>query len=80
MKVTVRLLAGYRRYLPADHDGQAGYAHEVAAGTPVADLLAVLPIPATDAFTFFLNGRHGERTQVLEEGDVVSVFPAVGGG
>jgi hypothetical protein len=48
MQVTVRLLAGYRRYLPEDHDGQAGYAHEVAAGTLLADLLAELPIPTKD--------------------------------
>ncbi len=80
MRITVRLLASYRRYLPEDHDEQAGYAHEVAAGTPVAELLADLPIPPTDAYTFFLNGRHADPTRVLEEGDVVSVFPAVGGG
>ena len=29
MQITVRLLASYRRYLPKDHDIQAGYVHDV---------------------------------------------------
>jgi molybdopterin converting factor small subunit len=80
MQITIRLLASYRRYLPDDHDDQAGYVHEVGAGTTVADLLVGLPIPKADACTHFVNGRHTERGRVLKEGDVVSVFPAVGGG
>jgi molybdopterin converting factor small subunit len=46
----------------------------------VGDVLAGLPIPAGDVYTFFVNGRHADRGQALQEGDVVSVFPAVGGG
>lgn len=80
MQVTVRLLASYRRYLPDDHDQQAGYVREITAGTALADLLAELPIPPEDPYTFLLNGRHVEGSQVLEAGDVVSVFPAAGGG
>jgi molybdopterin converting factor small subunit len=80
MQITVRLLANYRRYLPGEHDHQAGFAHDVAAGTTLADLRAKLPIPPEDPCTFLLNGRHVESGQVLEAGDVVSVFPAAGGG
>lgn len=97
MRITVRLLASYRRYLPQGDDEQAGYCqglpagsvagderagycHEVPAGSTVGGVLASLPIPQGEVYTFFVNGRHTERDQVLEEGDVVSVFPAVGGG
>jgi molybdopterin converting factor small subunit len=80
MRVTIRLLAGYRRYLPADHDAQAGYAYDVPPGHRVGDILAELPIPEKDAYTFLLNGNHAEREQPLHEGDVLAVFPAVGGG
>jgi molybdopterin synthase sulfur carrier subunit len=80
MQITVRLLASYRRYLPDNHDQHAGYAHDVAAGTTLSDLLTELPIPQEEPYTFFLNGRHADRGRTLEEGDVVSVFPAVGGG
>jgi len=80
LRITVRLLASYRQHLPPSHDDQAGYVLQVAPGTPVGQLLAGLPIPAGDRYTFFVNGRHADRDQVLREGDVISIFPAVGGG
>jgi sulfur carrier protein ThiS len=80
MRITVRLLATYRRYLPADHDGRAGYERDVPKGTRVDEILADLPIPADDPCTILVNGRHANRRQVLRDGDVVAVFPAVGGG
>jgi hypothetical protein len=80
MEVTVRLLASYRRFLPEGHDPQVGYACDVQPGTRVGDVLSDLPIPATATPTFLVNGRHAERAQVLQAGDVLSVFPAAGGG
>ena len=80
MQITVRLLASYRQYLPARHNDQAGYPCLVADGALVGDLLAELPIPPDDFCTFLVNGRHAERDQVLQEGDILSVFPTAGGG
>ncbi|MCL7454393.1 MAG: MoaD/ThiS family protein [Anaerolineae bacterium] len=80
MQITVRLLASYRQYLPEDHDNQAGFRYEVQPRSSVGDILEQLPVPADEPYTFFVNGRHAEREQVLEPGDVLSVFPAVGGG
>ena len=80
MQITVRLLASYRQYLPDHHDPRAGYPYQIEDGALVGDLLAALPIPPNDFSTFLVNGRHAERDQVLQEGDVLSVFPAAGGG
>jgi molybdopterin converting factor small subunit len=80
MRITVRLLASYRRFLPEDHDANAGFPHEVAPKASVGEVLAGLPIPPGEAYTFFVNGRHSERSQILRPDDVLSVFPAVGGG
>ena len=80
MQITVRLLASYRQYLPARHNAQAGYPCQVADHALVGDVLAALPIPPGDSYTFLINGRHAERDQVLQEGDLLSVFPAAGGG
>jgi sulfur carrier protein ThiS len=80
VQITVRLLASYRQYLPRDHDAQAGYQVQVLQGSRVSDVLAELPIPPGDVLTFFVNGRHAQRDQVLREDDILSVFPAVGGG
>jgi molybdopterin converting factor small subunit len=80
MQITIRLLASFRRYLPEGYDAQAGYPCEVTPGARIGDVLAGLPIPPDHACTFFVNGRHADPGQVLQEGDVLSVFPAAGGG
>jgi molybdopterin converting factor small subunit len=80
MRITIRLLAGYRRYLPQVHDGQGGYVREVPTGCRVGEVMDMLNIPANDPNTFLVNGVHAVRDQVLHDGDVLAVFPAVGGG
>jgi molybdopterin converting factor small subunit len=80
MEVTVRLLASYRQYLPEGADARAGYRLEVPEGTTVVRALGRLLVPRDEICTYFVNGRHAERDQVLQDGDILSVFPAVGGG
>lgn len=80
MQITVRLLASYRQYLPENSDAQSGYPLEVLNGATVGGVLPLLPVPQDEVCTYFINGRHAERDMVLQEGDVLSVFPAVGGG
>jgi molybdopterin converting factor small subunit len=80
MEITVRLLASYRRFLPEQTHAEQGYSQTVEAGSRVADLLQSLPIPPAEVYTFFVNGRHADLDQALQDGDVVSIFPAAGGG
>jgi sulfur carrier protein ThiS len=80
VQITIQLLADYRRYLPEGHDAQGSYHLEISSGARVADALATLSIPPGSAYTFLANGRHAGSDQVLHEGDVLSIFPAVGGG
>ena len=60
--------------------GPAGASVTIPEGARVADLLAELPLPAGAVYTFFVNGRHAEPHQLLQEGDELVLFPAVGGG
>ena len=80
MQITVRLLASYRQYSPVGRHPQAGYPLQVGDGALVSEVLVALPIPQDDSYTVLVNGRHAERDQVLQEGDLLSVFPAAGGG
>jgi molybdopterin converting factor small subunit len=80
MQITVRLLASYRNYLPEEHDAGAGFPLEVEPGTIVCRVVDGLPIPRDGRTTVMVNGRHADWEQRLEAGDVVAVFPAVGGG
>ena len=80
MHITVRLLGSFRDLVPDAGVAPGCTSLVVPDGETVADVLARLPIPARGLPTFFVNGRHSEREQVLREGDELSVFPAVGGG
>ncbi|NIV28970.1 MAG: MoaD/ThiS family protein [Anaerolineae bacterium] len=80
MQITIRLLASFRQYTPAGHAPDTEYPCKVKDNARVSDALAELPIPHGKAYTFLVNGRHAERDLVLQEGDLLSVFPAAGGG
>lgn len=82
MKIRLRLFATLQSFLPP------GSGSEIVLDLPdtatVADALAVLGVPLNLAHVAFVNGRHVLRpelaTRGLRDADVVSVFPAVGGG
>lgn len=79
MKVHVKLLATYHKYLPPDAEGST-YSVEVEPGTSVEELVATLPVPEGDASVILVNGRGPQPGQILQEGDVVCLFPAIAGG
>jgi molybdopterin synthase sulfur carrier subunit len=80
MQITVRLLASYRQYLPENRHTQSGYPLKVLDGATVGNVLPLLPLPPDEVCTYLVNGRHAERNTILQEGDILSVFPAAGGG
>ena len=46
----------------------------------MTDLLAQFDLPADESKVVLVNGRDADPEQILEDGDVVSVFPAMAGG
>lgn len=79
MKVTVKLFAGLRPHLPGG--AKAGPAVlEMNPGALVSDALADLEVPLEEAKIILLNSRHAKPDSELGEGDVLAVFPPVGGG
>jgi molybdopterin converting factor small subunit len=79
MRITLKLFATFRRYLPP---GTQGHAHhlDVPVDTSIAEVLNRFEIPTDGAGVILLNGRTAEPEQVLQKGDVVAVFPAMAGG
>ena len=74
MEIEVRLFAGLRegrfrkRVLDVPDDSRLG------------DVLRRLDIPEEDVSLPLVNGRYSEMDRALQAGDVLSLFPAVGGG
>ena len=70
-KVEVRLFAYFR-----DGRGRRLYLQEKT----VRSILESLKIDPEDVSILLINGRDGLLDTLLKEGDVVSLFPPVGGG
>jgi molybdopterin converting factor small subunit len=74
MQITVKLFAGFRK-------GRFKVRIiEFTAGIAVAHVVQKLGITEAEVGILICNGRHIDLTGKLEEGDVLSVFPKVGGG
>jgi len=76
--VQVKLFATLRHRFPDLAIGEA-IKLELAAGTTVAQLIQQLELPDR-AKVVFVNNIIREEDHVLQAGDVVGIFPPVGGG
>jgi molybdopterin converting factor small subunit len=84
MNVEVRLFIHFKNYLPpGSQDGKAILS--IQEGATLTDLYTMLGIPVTEPKIVVLNGiSQGTspeiNTRALNEGDIVSLFPPIGGG
>jgi len=53
---------------------------ELSAGTTVGDIIRELDLPEKEVTLIFINGRHADLSTTLSDGDVLALFPPVGGG
>jgi sulfur carrier protein ThiS len=81
MQIRIKLFATFRQYLPLDAQA-GGYDLDVPAGTRAIEILSQLGVPMDkpEVIVILVNGRHSQADRILEEGDVVSAFPTIGGG
>jgi len=79
MEIEVKLFATLRDYLPK---GSSRFSCKMKMeGSPrVQDILSRLKIPEEIPKIILINGVHAKREQILNDGDVLSIFPPVAGG
>jgi molybdopterin converting factor small subunit len=74
MIVTVKLFATFQ-------EGRFEIAsREVPAGTRIGEIVDELRIPRDLIGVLLVNSRHAELDRELSPGDVLAIFPQVGGG
>jgi molybdopterin synthase sulfur carrier subunit len=79
MKVTVRLFATFRDFLP-QHAVRSALQLEVEEHRSVKAVLKALRVPDDLPRIVLINGLHAAEDSLLTEGDIVSVFPPLIGG
>jgi len=79
MDIQVKLFAGLVKFLPEDAKGK-----EISLSVPeditIKSVLEQLGIPRKMAKLIMVNGVHKTTDYVLQEGDLLSIFPPVAGG
>ena len=74
MRIEVRLFATLR-------EGRGKVLQkDLAPGSSVETIADSLNIPREEIAILLINGRDGALKTVLQDGDIVSIFPPVGGG
>ena len=83
MKITLRLYATLNVYLPPGSSNNETQLELPEAAT-ISEALGVLGVPIHLPHIIFVNGCHVLRpdlsTRQLHDGDILGVFPAIGGG
>lgn len=74
MNVTVKLFATLREY------GDKIQAMEFPDGMVPEEIIKVLNIPTEEVAIIMINGRGSKLDTPIKEGDVIALFPPVGGG
>jgi sulfur-carrier protein len=74
MKITAKLFATFRE------GRQKIETFELPEGTNVEDIITTLGIEKSEIAILLVNGRDSKFEKVLEDGDVLALFPPVGGG
>jgi sulfur carrier protein ThiS len=78
MQIQIKLFATFRQHLPPEAEGGVCEV-TVPAGRTAGEVLLRLGVPA-GMVVMMIDGRHCPADQILQEGDVLSAFPAIAGG
>lgn len=80
MRLALELFATLAPFLPSDARSDGTATLEIDEAATVQDVLGLLEIPSTVPCITLVNGHDATPGQVLQDGDVLSLFPPLAGG
>ncbi len=84
MQITFKLYASLTQYLPADARRSNQLPLDIAEGTPIAKIIEPFGLPEKLVHLVLVNGVYVPPAQRLsyvpKEGDVLAIWPPIGGG
>jgi len=78
MQIDIKLFSRFREILPREARGEATL--ELPQGATVADLLDHLALPSRVKLITVGGAHVDDRETILNEGDIVHIYPVVVGG
>ena len=79
MQAEIRLYATFRRYLP-EGSSDFSFVTTFEGLKTAADLVGGLGLPEDMPKIFIVGGSWVDGTYPVKDGDIISVFPPIGGG
>jgi molybdopterin converting factor small subunit len=79
IQVKVKLFATLRRFFP-DYDPEKGIDVRIEEGSSIENLIQTLQLPQNEARVILINGISKMMTDVIKDGDQISIFTPLGGG
>ncbi|MBN1686441.1 MAG: MoaD/ThiS family protein [Spirochaetales bacterium] len=73
-RITVKLFAGLNRNFAVPDSIDLTSAHKIG------EIITAIGIPEKKVSIIFVNNRHAKVTDVVRPGDVLALFPPIGGG
>lgn len=80
MIIEIKIFSSLRQYIAPSDSRLDEDKWDIWDGATVGEVLKVLNLPEPQNLILLINGRHGASEEVLSDGDVLSVFPPIGGG
>ncbi len=78
--IEVKIFSSLLHYIPDSEWRLDRYRWEVPEGATVGQVLEMLSLPEEEARVVLINGRSAKKDSILQENDVLHVFPPMCGG
>jgi len=80
MIIEIKVFSTLRQHLSRSEERPEGDRWDIPEGETVAEVLDRLGLPGDQEMILLVNDLHARKGRVLEEGDVVHIFPSLSGG
>ena len=80
MIIEIKLFSWLRNLLQSSNNRLDEDKWDIQEGATVGQVMEMLHLAGRGDLILLVNGRHANKQSVLNEGDVLSILPPIGGG
>jgi molybdopterin synthase sulfur carrier subunit len=80
MVIQIKLFSWLRNLVQSSNNRLDEDKWDIQEGATVGQVMEMLHLAGRGDLILLVNGRHADKQSVLNEGDVLSILPPIGGG